>query len=234
MGKEKMTIIEHLLELRRRLISVVIIVTLLTIGAFYFIDELLNITLVPASGIELIFITPSEAFLANLKLAITSAIVVSFPYILYQFLAYILPAFKKQKKKYIVLFFLAVILLFLVGISFAYFVVSPIAIAFFLGFARADLHAQITISSYLSFITNMIFAFGFVFQIPIIFMLLGKMQLVKSKFLRKNWKYAILIITIISAIITPPDVFSQFLMILPLLLLFETSILLVKIVEKGK
>lgn len=233
MAKEKMTIIEHLIELRRRLISIVIIVLLLAMVALYFADELLTIVLKPASDIQLIFIAPSEAFLANVKLAITSAVIVSFPHILYQVLAYILPAFKKQKKRYLILFFLTIITLFLLGISFAYFVVSPIAIAFFLGFARSDLQASITISSYLNFITNMVFAFGFVFQIPIIFMLLGKMRLVKSKFLRKNWKYAVLIITIISAIITPPDVFSQFLMIVPLLLLFEVSILLVKTTEKG-
>ncbi|SES71147.1 twin-arginine translocase subunit TatC [Anaerobranca gottschalkii] len=230
----KMTILEHLEELRRRIIIVLLLITVTFVINIYYAQNLLDFLMYPGKNVQFMFYYPSEAFLANLRSAFVLSILINFPFIIYHLISFILPAFQKQGKITIIIFILLAILLFYIGVAFSFFVVTPIALEFLIGFSRENLIAQISIASYLTFLFNSMFAFGLVFQTPIIFTMLAKMSLISSRFMRKNWKYAVLIIVILSAIITPPDVFSQILMTIPLILLFEISILLVYLVEKRR
>jgi sec-independent protein translocase protein TatC len=125
-------------------------------------------------------------------------------------------------------------ILFVLGVSFAYFVVLPYALNFFVGFSAADLVPNFSIARYISFTTAFIFSFGLVFQLPVVFWFLGSIGLVNTAFLRRNRKYALLIIMIVSAILTPPDVFSQVLMAIPLLVLYELGIFMVYLATRKK
>lgn len=224
-------------ELRKRLIIIVVAVFLVAIVSFTFSDHIRRILLLPAdmayAGLEaggldlqLIFLTPSEALLANLRLAFITSGIVTLPLILYQLLALAVTAVGKTKKSAVVLT-LVMYILFALGLSFAYFVVLPFALNFFIGFSGADLTPSFSIARYISFTTSFMLSFGLVFQMPVVFWFLGSIGLLNTMFLRKNRKYALLIIIIFASILTPPDIFSQILMAIPLMLLYELGIFMV-------
>jgi sec-independent protein translocase protein TatC len=224
-------------ELRKRLIIIIVLVFVFAIVSFNFSDQVRHLLLLPGQrgyfGLEargmdmqLIFLTPAEALMANLKLAFITSATLTLPIILYQLVALITAAAGMAKRA---AFILAIVmyLLFILGFSFAYFVVLPFALNFFIGFAAADLVPNFSFARYISFTTSFLFSFGLVFQLPVVFWFLGSIGLINTKFLRRNRKYALLIIVIISAILTPPDIFSQVLMAIPLMLLYELGIFMV-------
>ncbi|HHX87871.1 MAG TPA: twin-arginine translocase subunit TatC [Firmicutes bacterium] len=215
-------------QLRKRLIIMAITVTVASILCFYFVEPIRQVLLLPGRGlqIEMIFLTPSEVFMSNLRLAVVTGLVVSLPVILYQVTALIGAVNRHFKKK---AFFLAgaMFVLFVLGLSFSYFVVFPFALKFFLSFSRADLIPKFSINQYITFTVSFLAVFGLVFQLPLAFWFLGVAGLVSSSFLRRNRKYALLVILIISAVLTPPDVFSQIMMAIPLTLLYELGIVMV-------
>lgn len=225
---------DHLEELRRRLFLSFLFVLAATIVSFIFVDYLRVIMLKPAGSMKLIYVTPPEALMASIRIAFITGLAVSVPFLLVQVMLFVSPALRNEERKIIAPIVLFMVFFFALGIAFSYFLVLPFAIRFFLNFATDDLTAMFTISSYLSFVTNFIFAFGLVFQLPLIFLILGKLNLVTADFLRKYRKYAILVIAIVSAIITPPDVFSQIMMGVPLWGLYELGILLVAIVQRKR
>lgn len=224
-------------ELRVRLMIIAGAVFLFAIISFTFSDLIREVLLNPANmayagldaeGLELqlIFLTPSEALLANLRVAFITSGIVTLPLILYQLLALAITAAGKPKRS---AFFLTLIMyiLFAMGLSFAYFVVLPFALNFFVGFSGPDLVPNFSIARYLSFTTSFILSFGLVFQMPVLFWFLGSIGLLTPSFLRKNRKFALLIIIIFASVLTPPDIFSQVLMAIPLLLLYELGIFMV-------
>ncbi len=182
---------------------------------------------------DLIYLQPAEALMADLQLAFVTAVLITLPLILYQLVALIM-AVRGLSRKSVFLLTVFMYVLFALGTSFSYFVVFPFALNFFLSFSTADLIPRFSISNYLSFATRFLFSFGLVFQLPLVFWFLGRAGLVGTAFLRRNRKYALLIILIFSAILTPPDVFSQVLMVCPLLLLYEIGIILVHISERKR
>jgi sec-independent protein translocase protein TatC len=231
-------------ELRKRLIIIIVLVFVFAIVSFNFSDQVRHLLLLPgqrgyfgleARGIDLqlIFLTPAEALMANLKLAFITSAIITLPIILYQLVALVTAAAGMAKRA---AFILAIVmyLLFSLGFSFAYFVVLPFALNFFIGFAAADLVPNFSFARYISFTTSFLFSFGLVFQLPVVFWFLGSIGLINTKFLRRNRKYALLIIVIISAILTPPDVFSQVLMAIPLMLLYELGIFMVYLAWRKK
>ncbi|MGI5882495.1 MAG: twin-arginine translocase subunit TatC [Dethiobacteria bacterium] len=230
----EMSFFEHLDELRIRLIYIAIAILVATIGCYPFIDEILTFLTRPAGDLELIYTTPAEAFMSQIRLSFISGVVVATPFLVYQVLAFILPGLHRSEKKSLFMMVFSMVLLFALGLSFGYFVVFPYALLFFLGFAREGLTALFSINNYISFTFSFLIAFGFVFQAPLIFWFLGYLGLVSSEFLKKNAKYALLILAIISAIITPPDIFSQIMMLIPLLILYQIGILLVRLTEKKR
>ncbi len=224
-------------ELRKRLIIIAVMVFVFAIASFTFSDEIRRILLIPADmayaeldadgiDMQLIFLTPSEALIANLRLAFITSATITLPVILYQLLAIATATAGMTKKSACVLTILMYIL-FGLGISFAYFVVLPFALNFFIGFSGADLMPTFSIARYVSFTTAFIFSFGLVFQIPVLFWFLGSIGLVGTNFLRRNRKFALLIIIIFASILTPPDIFSQILMAIPLMILYELGIFMV-------
>lgn len=231
---DTMSIIDHLDEIRSRLFKMVLALIIVALLAFSFTDFLRRIILMPAGDINLVFLSPPEAFLVNIRLAFTTAFLVTLPLIIYQVVAFLMPAFYKEERRVLIPCFFCIGLLFYGGFSFGYFVVFPIALRFFLGFSSADVQPMFTFNNYLAFFSRFHLSFALVFQVPLIFALLGRLGILRYELLKKSKKFALLIIVIASALLTPPDFVSQLLMILPLYLLFELGTFLVKLIEKKK
>lgn len=231
----RVELVRLLEDLRKRLIIVTAAVFLAAIACFVYIDEIRRILVLPGKGLEMeiIYLTPSEALLANLRLSFMAASLVTLPVILYQVVALIL-AVAGRKRRLAFLLTAAMYLLFALGLSFAYFVVFPFALNFFLSFSTADLVAKFSIDRYISFAVTFLFSFGLIFQLPLVFWFLGSIGVINTAFLRRSRRYAILIIFIVSAVLTPPDVFSQILMAIPLLLLYELGIALVYFTQRRR
>lgn len=228
------TIIEHLEELRRRIIWCLVVLLVLSGISFTFIEQVRAILLDPAGGLQLIYTSPPEALMASIRLAIMSGLVLSMPVFLYHLLAFILPGLYKKEARVLVPIMLVMLAMFAAGISFGYLVAFPFAIRFFLRFATDDLVPMFTITEYLGFVTRFLFTFGLVFQLPLLMMFLGMLGVVRPPFLRKYRKYVILGIVVGSAIITPPDVISQIMIGVPLWGLYEVGILLVSVVQRRR
>ena len=231
-------------ELRKRLIVIVVTIFVFAIISFAFSEEITALLLKPGemafAGLDseelnsyLIFITPSEALMANLRLAFITSAVVTLPFILYQLLALIMVATGRKKKSALVLT-LFMYILFAVGLLFAFFVVFPFALNFFIGFSGADLIPQFSIARYISFSSSFLVYFGLVFQLPVVFWFLGSIGVVDTLFLRRNRKYVLLIVVIFAAVLTPPDPFSQVLMIIPLMFLYELGIFMVFLASRKR
>ena len=228
------TLTEHLEEVRKRLIICVVCIIAATIVGFFFVNWLRWLLIRPAGELELIFITPSEALMADIRLSFMAGLILAMPMILTQLLLFVMPGLNKNEKKMIVPAILAMLFFFALGVSFSYFVVFPFSIRFFMGFASDSVMPMFTISNYLGFATNFIFAFGIVFQLPIVFYVLGSLGIVGAPFLRKFRKHALLVIVVISAFLTPPDVVSQMLLAGPLMGLYELGIILVVFSQRKK
>ena len=221
--------IQHLEELRRRIIYCLLFIVAAAFISYPFINKILFFLAKPLG--KMVFIQPVEAFVTYIKLALFCALFISLPFIIYQIWAFISPGLKKNEKRYALLFAPLGFLLFIIGCAFAYFVIIPFGIKFLLGFQSAWLVPMITVSSYITFFCIMILIFGCVFQLPVVILLLGKLGLIDPITLRRNRKYVILVIFVIAAIITPPDVITQIMISLPLILLYEISILLVSLLK---
>lgn len=241
---EKQDLLLILEELRNRLVIITVTVFIFAILSFAFADPIRSFLIIPAnlayegldadgSKMQLIFLTPSEALLANLRLAFITSAAVTLPLILYQLLAIAMRIVGRAKKSAVVLTFVMYIL-FGLGTSFAYFVVLPFALNFFIGFSGADLVPSFSIARYLTFTTSFILSFGLVFQLPVFFWFLGSLGLVSTTFLRSNRKFALLVIIIFASVLTPPDLFSQILMAIPLMLLYELGIFMVYLAQRKK
>jgi len=228
----EMPLIEHLDELRKRIIFVAAAIFGVTIICFVFINHILAFLTAPAGDLVLIYTTPAEAVMAQIRLAFTAGAILTLPITFYHILAFIMPALRRVEKRTIILLILAMNLLFFLGMAFSYFVIIPLALRFFLGFQTDTLQPLFTISRYISFVVSFLISVGVVFQVPVAFWFLGKIGLVSAQYLRKQRKFAILIMAVISAVITPPDIFSQLLMLAPLLVLYEMGVFMVVLAER--
>lgn len=229
-----MSFLEHLEEFRKRLIIIAIAILATTVVCFLFVDEVLYVLTRQAQNMELIYTTPAEAFTSQIRLALITAVLITLPFTLFQVLSFVLPALRSVEKTAMIFLLVFMVFLFFAGIAFGYFAVFPFALHFFLGFSSEELLPLFTISRYISFAVSFLVAFGLVFQLPLIFWFLGRMSIISSQFLSANRKYALLVNAILSAIITPPDVFSQILMIIPLAILYEVGFVLVRLTERKR
>ncbi len=225
-----MPFLEHLGELRKRIMwSLVAVIVGLAI-ALNFTDRLMKFVRRPfevaAPGQKLVFLTPTEAFWVYMKVALIAGMVLALPVVLYQIWAFIAPGLHAHEKRYAVPFVIIGSVFFLLGASFAQFVVIPFAMRFLVSFPGPDLAPMISIGSYVDFVLKFTLAFGAVFELPVIITLASRMGLITPQFLAKNRKYAILVNFIIAAVLTPtPDVFNQTLMAGPLIVLYELGII---------
>jgi sec-independent protein translocase protein TatC len=229
-----MPFLEHLEELRRRLIKAILGVVVCAGTAFYFSDKLIEFIKIPLGGVPLHNMQVTGTFYAYLKISMIAGVVGALPIIFYQAWRFIAPGLYKKERLTIIPLVVISTVLFLVGGGFCYLVVLPIALQFLIGFADDLIINYITIDSYISFAGLLILAFGFAFQLPILAYFLGKFGIITSGFLARGRRYAIVIILIVAAIITPPDVFTQVLLAIPLYALYEVSIIVVRVSGKHK
>lgn len=229
-----MPFLEHLEELRWRLLKSMLSIVVMAGVAFYFSDELVQAIKLPLGDTKLYNIAVTGTFYAYLKVALVAGVIGALPLIFYQMWAFISPGLYRHERATIIPLVIVSTILFLIGATFCYLVVLPIGLKFLIGFADELIVNTITIGSYISFAGLLLIAFGFGFQMPIIAYFLAKIGLVKASFLARGRRYALITILIVGAIITPPDVFTQVLLAIPLYLLYEISIIVVRVVQKNR
>jgi len=244
--KKQNNFVEHLTELRSRLFKSVIFLFIFFVICYFFAEDIYNFLVKPyAEAVKdddidrrLIFTALHETFLTYLKVAFFSAIFVSSPIILTQIWFFIAPGLYKNEKLALLPYLIATPTLFLIGGLLVYYLVMPMAIKFFLTFETTaqfnnlPIQLEAKVNEYLSLIMRLIFAFGISFQLPVLLSLLARVGFVDSIYLRKRRKYVVIIIFIVAAILTPPDPITQIGLGIPLLILYELSILSVSIIEK--
>lgn len=224
----EMTLVGHLGELRRRIVISVLALVGGTAVAYYYIDELMKFVTAPAG--KLYFMSPAEGFFAFLKLAVFGGFLLALPVILWQIWAFVAPALTSGEKKWAIIMVPGSVLLFFSGVAFAYLLVWPPAVKFFLGFGSESLQPMLSLGQYLSFLISFILPFGIIFNLPLVLLVLAKMGIISSALLAKQRRVMIVVAFIVGGIITPtPDIFSQTMMAIPILVLYEASIWAVRL-----
>ena len=245
MSEKEIGFISHLTELRRRLISSLIFLAVLFIICYIFSDHIYGFLVEPyANAVKddnverrLIFTALQETFLTYLKVSFFAAFFATSPFILIQIWKFIAPGLYKHEKKAIMPYLVLTPILFLLGGMLVYYLIMPLAIKFFLSFESVGLSTNLPIqleakvNEYLSLVMKLIFAFGLSFQLPIVLSLLARVGFIDAKFLKERRKYVVVIIFAAAAILTPPDPITQIGLAVPLLLLYDLSILSVNIIE---
>src|SRR5699024_1517570 len=219
---------------RKRLIYSLVFLIGFSILSYRFSEFVVKDMISKAPDIEFVFIAPNELFMSYLKIAIVGGIACSLPVIIFNIWLFIKPGLEVHEKKLIVRSLFIGGILFFLGALFSYLIVLPLVINFFISFQIDEVEAMISFSNYLSFVITVVLSFGLVFELPIFMTIIVKLGLVSTRTLRKNRRFAILIIFILSAILTPPDVISQILLAIPMLLLFEVGIFFSQIIENNK
>jgi sec-independent protein translocase protein TatC len=234
-GEKRLSILGHLSELRTRLIRSVIAVAITTILSFVFYQQILNILIYPAGGINLIFVEMTEMIGTVMRVCLVSGIILATPYLTYEFIMFVAPALTPKEKRYVYLILPWIALMFAGGVAFGYFILIPPAIRFLTTFGSDIATPQIKIGNYISVVTRLLLAIGLVFEMPVVSTFLARLGIVSSHWLASKRKIAIILAFILAAIITPTfDPINQSLVAVPLVLLYELSIWLAKLVQKKK
>ena len=238
-------LIEHLVELRTRLIRALLAFIVMFIICFFFAKNIYNLLVLPyqhAAGPEakLIYTAPQEFFFTQIKVAMFAAAFLSTPVIFSQLYAFVAPGLYKTEREAFRPYLWATPVFFAAGALLVFFVVMPNLLHFFIGMqqanepGRAQIELLPRVSEYLSLVMTLIFAFGVVFQLPVVLTLLGRVGIIDSQFLKSNRRYAIVIVFVVAAVLTPPDIFSQLALSIPGVLLYEASIISVGMIEKKR
>ncbi len=234
--EKEMTFIEHLEELRWRIIYSLIGILIGTIAAWIFIDLLVEeVLLSPAkeSGVSLQNLKPFGQIFLYFQIALIAGLIISIPNVFFQFWKFISPALRKHERKYILAIVIFSTVCFLAGIAFAYFVMLPLALSFAVQFGTQTIKNEFAVDEYMSIIISVMLAAGLVFELPMLSFFLSKLGILKPSFMRKYRKHSIVMILIASAVLTPgTDPVSQVILAVPLVLLYEISILVSKFSQK--
>ncbi len=237
--EDKIPFTAHLEELRKRLITCFVAVGIGFLISYGFKEKLFQVLTRPLVGVmnagdKLIFTGLPEAFFTYLKVAFLSGLIMATPVIFYQFWMFVAPGlYNREKRMMFPIVFLSS-LFFIGGALFGYFIVFPFGFKFFLGFASNIIQPLPSMREYLSFASKLLLAFGLVFELPLVITFLARLGMISVDFLKKNRKYALLLFFVAAAILTPPDVVTQIMMALPLILLYEISIIGATIFGKKK
>jgi sec-independent protein translocase protein TatC len=238
-NEEKQPFMGHLEELRKRLIVCAIAVGVGFVVSYVFSEKLFQLLVSPLievmpAGERLIFTNLPEMFLTYLKVAFIAGAMLASPVIFYELWLFIAPGLYQKEKKLVIPFVIASTILFVGGSLFGYFVVFPFGFRFFMGFSNEFVQALPSVKQYFAFSSRLLFAFGMVFELPVVIFFLARIGLVTADFLKRKRKYAILLTFVAGAILTPPDVITQVFMAVPLILLYEISIVVAKIAGRKR
>lgn len=222
------TLLEHLLELRNRLVISAIALAAATAVCFVFYERWMEIALWPVQGHRLQAITPTELIFTYFEVALVVGLIVAMPVIAYQVWSFVAPGLTRKERKYALAIVPGATLSFAAGVAFAYFALMPAALGFLLGFGtNAAVDVVPTIESYISFLTHLLIAAGAIFELPLAIFFLAKLHLVNAKMLSGTRRYVIVGAFVVAAIVTPtPDPFNQALVAIPIMVLFEVGVLL--------
>lgn len=231
------TLVEHLSELRIRLIHAAVAILICALASYYFSEIVFDFIRAPIlpylKSTGLVFTAPMDKFMAHIKVALFCGVLLSSPYWFYQIWRFIAPGLYSQERRFALGFILSGVILFSTGVLICYFAVLPVTFQFLLGFGGSIDQPMITISEYLSFFTTIHLGFGLAFELPLILVVLGMLGVVSQKFLRDKRRYAIVLLSIFAAVVTPsPDAITMLMMLVPLGLLYEVAVLLVGFFEK--
>ena len=229
----KLTVLGHLLEMRKRLIRVVIAVAAASLISFIFYDWIFYVLILPAEGIELIYIEMTEMIGTIMRVCLASGLILSMPYIIYEGVMFLSPALTLKEKKYIFIILPWISLMFLGGVVFGYFILIPPATKFLITFGADIATPQIKIGNYISIVTRLLISIGLVFELPVLTTFLSRIGVIKPGWLARKRKIAIIFAFILAALITPTfDPINQSLVAVPLIVLYEMSIWLAKVFQK--
>ena len=233
-------LLDHLIELRKRLIRSMLVILGLLIVCFFFAGGIFDILVQPyrdvvfPEPVELIYTAPQEFFFTQLSLALFGAVFIGFPYLAVEIYGFVAPGLYKKERRAFIPYLVATPVFFVLGAAMVYFAVLPMALRFFNSMQTTEITMLIKVSEYLGLAMTLILAFGICFQLPVVLTLLAQIDLVNAKALKTGRKYAIVGILIFAAFITPPDPISQIGLAVPMYLLYELSILSVGYVQKRR
>jgi len=223
----QMSLVAHLEDLRRRLIICCIAIVLTSSISYVYAAEILHLITAPAG--KLYYMNPTEAFFAYIQISVFTGFLVALPLLMFEIWTFLVPALTKQEQKASILLVPLSVVLFFLGLAFSYYLALPAGIKFFLGFATEDLQPLFSLGQYLSFVISFLLPFGLVFELPLFIIILAKLGVISSVFLVEKRKTMLVLAFVIGAVIAPtPDVFSQIMIAVPIILLYEMSVIIVK------
>ncbi len=224
---DKMSLVDHLQELRKRLITAIIAVVVGSTICYFYAAELVHFITAPAG--KLYYMSPGEAFFSYLRVSFFAGFLLALPIVLYQVWAFVVPALSNKERLASFILVPTSVSLFLIGLAFSYIWVLPAGIKFFMGFSTEDLQPMLSLGQYLSFVISFLLPFGFIFELPLLIVVLAKFGIIGSEFLTSKRKHVLVLSFVVGAIISPtPDVFSQTMIAVPVIVMYEMSRLIVK------
>ncbi|MBP2625920.1 MAG: Sec-independent protein translocase, TatC subunit [Firmicutes bacterium] len=229
--EDKMSLVDHLQEFRKRLMIALVAVAVGSVVSYFYAAELVHYITAPAG--KLYYMSPGEAFFAYLKVSFFAGFLLALPVVLYQAWAFVVPALSNKERLASLILIPSAVLLFFIGLIFSYILVLPAGIKFFMGFATEDLQPMLSLGQYLSFVISFLLPFGFIFELPLVILILVKLGIIGSEFLTARRKHVLVLSFVVGAIISPtPDVFSQTMIAVPIIMMYEISLFIVKYILK--